>query len=84
MARWTHGRPGVQVHGCPPGGRGLGPVKEQTLALPLLVHCDENARQHEPIPNLNIGCNVEIGAGSTVIRDVPSNVTVVGSPAKAT
>jgi sugar O-acyltransferase (sialic acid O-acetyltransferase NeuD family) len=36
------------------------------------------------IPNLNIGCNVEIGAGSTVIRDVPSNVTVVGSPAKAT
>lgn len=35
------------------------------------------------IPNLTIGRNVTVGAGSTVIRDLPDNVTVVGSPAKA-
>lgn len=35
------------------------------------------------IPNLTIGKNVTVGAGSTVIRDLPDNVTVVGSPAKA-
>lgn len=34
------------------------------------------------IPNLTIGRNVIVGAGSTVIRDVPDGVTVVGSPAK--
>lgn len=34
------------------------------------------------IPNLTIGSSVIVGAGSTVIRDVPDNVTVVGSPAK--
>ncbi|MFA7061910.1 MAG: acetyltransferase [Pedobacter sp.] len=34
------------------------------------------------IPNLTISGNVIVGAGSTVIRDVPDNVTVVGSPAK--
>ncbi len=34
------------------------------------------------IPNLTIGGNVIIGAASTVIRDIPDNVTVVGSPAK--
>jgi len=36
------------------------------------------------IPNLVIGRNVTVGAGSTVIMDVPENLTVVGSPAKAT
>lgn len=35
------------------------------------------------IPNLGIGRNVTVGAGSTVIRDVPDDLTVVGSPAKA-
>ena len=34
------------------------------------------------IPNLTVGSNVVVGAGSSVIRDVPDNVTVVGSPAK--
>lgn len=34
------------------------------------------------IPNLCLGENVIVGAGSTVIRDVPSNVTVIGSPAR--
>ncbi|HQB40063.1 MAG TPA: hypothetical protein PL053_12440 [Deltaproteobacteria bacterium] len=34
------------------------------------------------IPNLNIGENVVIGAGSTVISDLPDNVTAVGSPAR--
>ena len=34
------------------------------------------------IPNLAVGRNVTIGAGSTVIRSVPDNLTLVGSPAK--
>lgn len=34
------------------------------------------------IPNLTIGHNVTVGAGSTVLRDVPSGVTVAGSPAR--
>ena len=34
------------------------------------------------IPNLTIGRNVVVGAGSTVVKDVPDDVTVVGSPAK--
>ena len=34
------------------------------------------------IPNITIGRNVVVGAGSTVIRDVPDDVTVVGSPAR--
>jgi serine O-acetyltransferase len=32
--------------------------------------------------NLNIGDNVRIGAGSVVLRDVPSNCTVVGVPGR--
>jgi len=34
------------------------------------------------IPGLCIGDNSIVGAGSAVIRDVPSDVTVVGSPAR--
>jgi len=34
------------------------------------------------LPDVTIGNNVIIGAGAVVINDVPSNVTVVGNPAK--
>lgn len=34
------------------------------------------------IPTITIGRNSIIGAGSTVIRDIPSDCTAVGSPAK--
>ena len=34
------------------------------------------------IGNIEIGDNVRIGAGAVVIKDVPSNVTVAGVPAK--
>ncbi|MEH7444045.1 acetyltransferase [Bacillus sp. JJ1122] len=34
------------------------------------------------IPNVTIGENSVIGAGATVIRDIPQNCTAVGSPAK--
>jgi sugar O-acyltransferase (sialic acid O-acetyltransferase NeuD family) len=34
------------------------------------------------LPNIKIGENVIVGAGSVVIKDVPSNCVVVGSPAK--
>lgn len=32
--------------------------------------------------NIRIGKNVMIGSGSVVVKDIPSNVTVVGNPAK--
>lgn len=34
------------------------------------------------IENVNIGSNAIVGAGAVVINDVPSNVIVVGNPAK--
>lgn len=34
------------------------------------------------IPNVTIGAHSIVGAGATVIEDVPDNVTVVGTPAK--
>ncbi len=34
------------------------------------------------IPNLCIGDDAVVGAGAVVIRDVPSNTTVVGNPAR--
>lgn len=34
------------------------------------------------IGNVTIGDNVNIGAGAVVVKDVPSNVTVVGQPAR--
>ncbi len=34
-------------------------------------------------PNLRIGKNVIVGAGATVLNDVPDDLTVVGTPAKA-
>lgn len=34
------------------------------------------------IPNIRIGSDTVIGAGSVVIRDLPSNVTAVGVPAR--
>lgn len=35
------------------------------------------------IHEITIGNNVVIGAGSVVIKDIPSNMTVVGTPAKS-
>lgn len=32
--------------------------------------------------SITIGDNVKIGAGSVVVKDVPSNCTVIGVPAK--
>lgn len=34
------------------------------------------------LPRVRIGENVKVGSGAVVIRDLPSNVTVVGVPAK--
>jgi len=34
------------------------------------------------IPNIVVGSNVIVGAGATVVKDVPDNVTVVGTPAR--
>ena len=34
------------------------------------------------IPNISIGSRVVVGAGSTVLFDFPTDVTVVGSPAR--
>ena len=32
--------------------------------------------------HLKIGCNVQIGGGSGVIKDIPDNTKVMGYPAK--
>lgn len=34
------------------------------------------------LPGVTIGDNVTIGAGSVVVKDIPSNVVAVGNPAK--
>lgn len=34
------------------------------------------------IPGIEIGSETVVGAGATVVQDIPSNVTVVGTPAK--
>jgi len=34
------------------------------------------------LPGVTIGDNVTIGAGSVVVRDIPSNCVAVGNPCK--
>jgi sugar O-acyltransferase (sialic acid O-acetyltransferase NeuD family) len=34
------------------------------------------------IPKINIGNDVTIGAGTVVVKDIPSNVVIVGNPAR--
>jgi maltose O-acetyltransferase len=34
------------------------------------------------LPGVTIGDNVTIGAGSVVVKDIPSNVVAVGNPAR--
>ena len=34
------------------------------------------------LPNVNIGNNVVIGAGSVVVKDIPSNCVAIGNPCK--
>lgn len=34
------------------------------------------------INKINIGCNTIVGAGATVVKDLPDNCTAVGTPAK--
>ena len=34
------------------------------------------------LPGVTIGCNVTIGAGSVVTKDIPDNVVAVGNPCK--
>ncbi|WP_420792905.1 hypothetical protein [Lentisphaera marina] len=35
------------------------------------------------IPGINIGDNTTIGAGSVVVKDIPSNCVAVGNPCNA-
>lgn len=44
--------------------------------------CTEIGTGSQIIQKINIGSNVIVGAGSVVIRDIPSNCTAVGVPAK--
>lgn len=55
------------------------PANHQPVILGNDVHVGANATI---LPGVSIGDNAVIGAGAVVIKDVPANTTVVGSPAK--
>jgi len=56
-----------------------------SVTLAGRVHVKKGAYIHtgaSVIPNKTIGAHAIVGAGATVIEDVPDDVTVVGTPAK--
>jgi sugar O-acyltransferase (sialic acid O-acetyltransferase NeuD family) len=65
-------------------------VKNYSTILPgsnisgnvLIEECVEIGTKSCVIPQVKIGRNSIIGAGSTVIKDLPANCTAVGSPAR--
>ncbi len=60
------------------GGTG----KESGKRHPTLGECVVVGAGAKVLGNIQIGNNVRIGAGSVVLRDVPSNCTVVGVPGR--
>lgn len=49
----------------------------------ILNECDEIGTGSQIIQGVTIGLDTIVGAGSTVIRNLPEHCTAVGSPAKA-
>jgi len=60
----------------------LSPLTKEKLKGPTV---EENAKvgaNSTLLPNVNVGKNSLVGAGSVVTKDVPENIVVVGNPAK--
>ena len=58
---------------------------ERTLVSKGVVHICKNVWIGENcciLPNVTIGCNSIVGAGTIVTHDIPANSLVVGNPAK--
>lgn len=70
----------TMFHGVTLGGSGL-PSNEKkrhpTIGNNVFIGCGAKL-----LGNISVGNNVKIGANSIVLKDVPSNVTVVGAPAR--
>lgn len=65
-------------HGVTLGGTGKDKIKRHpTLGNNVLVGCGSKV-----LGNITIEENVKIGANSVVLKDVPSNSTIVGIPGK--
>ena len=65
-------------HGVTLGGTGKDKIKRHpTLKNNVLVGCGSKV-----VGNITIEENVEIGANSVVLKDVPKNSTIVGIPGK--
>lgn len=64
-------------HGVTLGGKGAGEKRHATIGSRVMIGA--NAQLIGPVI---IGDDVKIGAGAVVVKDVPSNVTVVGCPAR--
>ena len=68
----------TMFHGVTLGGTG----KEKGKRHPTIGNNVFIGSGAKLLGNINIGNNVKIGANAVVLKDVPSNVTVVGIPAK--
>lgn len=70
----------TMFHGVTLGGSGT-PTSEKkrhpTVGNNVFIGCGAKL-----LGNITVGDNVKIGANAVVLNDVPSNVTVVGAPAK--
>ena len=68
----------TMFHGVTLGGTG----KEKGKRHPTIGNNVFIGSGAKLLGNINIGDNVKIGANAVVLKDVPSNATVVGIPAK--
>ena len=65
-------------HGVTLGGTGKEKIKRHpTIGNNVMIGCGSKV-----LGNIVIGNNVKIGANAVILKDVPSNVTIVGVPGK--
>lgn len=67
----------TMFHGVTLGGLGGTGKRHPTVGNNVLIGTGATV-----LGNINVGDNAKIGASAVVLKDVPTNVTVVGIPAK--
>lgn len=68
----------ILFHGVTLGGTGKEKGKRHpTIGSQVMIGCDAKI-----LGNITIGNNVKVGANAVILKDIPSNVTVVGIPGK--